>query len=80
MSDDRCTQNKPYVVEVEPGNYAWCSCGKSANQPYCDGSHKGTEFTPQVVKIEEKKVVAWCGCRRSGNEPFCDGTHSKPSS
>ncbi len=72
-----CPQNRPYVTEEEAGNYAWCSCGKSANQPYCDGSHGGTTFKPIVVKLEEKKVVAWCGCKKSGNMPYCDGTHSK---
>ncbi len=64
-------------MEIEPGNYAWCACGESDNQPYCDGSHKGTEFSPIVEKIEEPKKVAWCGCKHSGSKPFCDGTHAK---
>ena len=82
MSDDAphvpiCTQKMPYVIEEEPGKKAWCACGKSANQPYCDGSHVGTGCVPVVVEITEKKHVAWCGCRKTGNAPFCDGTHSK---
>jgi len=72
-----CPQPMPYVLEEEPGTKAWCSCGKSQDQPFCDGSHAGTPCRPVVVKIEEKKVVAWCGCKRTGNPPFCDGSHSK---
>jgi CDGSH-type Zn-finger protein len=72
-------QNAPYVCEEKPGTKAWCACGESENQPYCDGSHarKNTGMTPMVVEIDEEKTVAWCGCRQSGNKPFCDGTHSK---
>jgi len=69
------TQKSPYVLDTEPGNYAWCQCGKSANQPFCDGSHRGSEFTPIKVTIEDKGKKAWCGCKHSLNKPFCDGTH-----
>jgi len=75
MSEPEISQKSPYVQELEPGNYAWCACGKSKGQPYCDGSHKGSEFSPVVVKIEEKKRVAWCGCKHSKNGAFCDGSH-----
>ena len=65
----------PVVVEVEPGKYAWCSCGESANQPYCDGAHKGSGFKPVLEEITEKKKVAWCACKQTGDAPFCDGRH-----
>lgn len=70
-------QKAPFVMEVEPGNYAWCSCGKSTNQPYCDGAHKGSSFSPIIEVVEEKKVVAWCGCKNSSKGGFCDGSHSQ---
>jgi len=76
MSEANTKQNSPHVLEVEPGTYAWCACGRSQSQPYCDGSHRGSEFRPAVVEIEEPKEVAWCGCKESGNKPYCDGTHN----
>ncbi|MCA8958233.1 MAG: CDGSH iron-sulfur domain-containing protein [Planctomycetes bacterium] len=77
MDQPHCPQKLPYVVEVEPGTYAWCSCGRSAKQPYCDGSHGGTGFLPLIEKIAERKKVAWCGCKRTAGKPYCDGSHSR---
>ena len=67
----------PYVQKGEIKKYAWCSCGESTNQPFCDGSHKGTSFTPFIVDNEKEGTLAWCGCKATSNAPFCDGTHSK---
>jgi CDGSH-type Zn-finger protein len=75
MANPKVAGKNPIIMEVEPGTYWWCACGESKNQPFCDGSHKGTEFSPVEVKIEEKKNVAWCACKQSKNKPFCDGTH-----
>ncbi|HEY9188596.1 MAG TPA: CDGSH iron-sulfur domain-containing protein [Bacteroidota bacterium] len=75
MSNPKVAQKSPIVMEVDAGVYWWCACGESKNQPFCDGSHKSTEFTPLEVKIEEKKKVAWCACKSTKNQPFCDGTH-----
>ncbi len=77
MEKPKITQKMPYVMDVQPGKYYWCACGQSKNQPYCDGSHKGTSFTPVMTEITEAKKVAWCGCKMSNNKPFCDGIHKK---
>jgi CDGSH-type Zn-finger protein len=69
--------NRPFVMEMEPGTYYWCACGRTKNQPFCDGSHKGTDIAPMKVDIKEKKTVAWCGCRKTANRPYCDGSHAK---
>lgn len=77
MDKPEIPQKSPYVLEVEPGRYAWCSCGKSAKQPFCDGAHKGTGFRPIIEEVTVKKTMAWCGCKNSANGSFCDGTHTK---
>lgn len=77
MSDPTIFEKKPAVTELEPGDYWWCACGKSANGTFCDGSHKGTGFAPTKVTIEETKTVALCLCKHSNNGAFCDGSHTK---
>ena len=77
MEEPTIAKKAPYVLDMEAGSYYWCSCGKSAKQPFCDGSHKGSEFVPMKVEIAEAKKVAWCGCKHSANKPFCDGAHAK---
>jgi len=75
MKDPKIAAKTPAMVNLEPGTYFWCACGHSKNQPFCDGSHKGTEFAPAQFKIEEKKDVFLCRCKQSSNKPFCDGAH-----
>jgi len=77
MADPVCTQKSPHVMELNPGTYWWCSCGKSKTAPFCDGAHTGTRFSPEAVEIKEKQTVALCGCKHSKTGAFCDGTHSK---
>ena len=67
---------KPIPVEVEAGKtYWWCSCGKSARQPFCDGSHKGTDFTPVRYDATQTGKVWFCACKHSAKAPLCDGSH-----
>ena len=69
---------KPVVLELEQHkNYAWCACGRSSNQPWCDGSHKVTSIKPVVFKSETNAKNAMCMCKQSANKPFCDGTHNR---
>ena len=69
---------KPLPVEVQIGsNYFWCSCGKSNKQPFCDGSHKGSDYVPMKFTAEKSEVVYFCGCKKTGNSPLCDGSHQK---
>lgn len=75
MSEPVVAQKSPYPLELEPGKYWWCACGRSANQPFCDGSHKDTGFSPVAFELEEAKKVWLCGCKHTKNRPFCDGTH-----
>ena len=77
MIEPIIVDKKPILLALGPGTYFWCSCGQSQNQPYCDGSHQGTEFTPVKFALEEKKQVALCQCKYTSNSPFCDGAHSK---
>jgi len=78
MSDAVNAQKAPMPVEVEEGkNYLWCACGKSAKQPFCDGSHKDTGISPVKYTAEASKKVFFCGCKQSAKAPLCDGTHSK---
>ena len=76
MSKGAIAGRAPTGVDVEAGKtYYWCSCGKSAKQPFCDGSHKGSEFTPQAYKPEQDGKVWFCTCKQTGKAPLCDGTH-----
>lgn len=77
MAKGKIAARTPAVMELEPGDYYWCQCGRSQNQPFCDGSHKGTEFSPVKLTIEEKRRVALCQCKQTDTQPMCDGTHKR---
>lgn len=76
MTEPVVAQKGPYEVELKAGQkYFWCACGRSTHQPFCDGSHKGTDFKPHVF-IAEAAGPAWlCGCKTTKTHPFCDGSH-----
>ncbi|MAQ57653.1 MAG: glutamate synthase [Chloroflexi bacterium] len=69
-------QKDPYIVNVEEGkSYLWCSCGRSEKQPFCDSSHRGTEFKPVKYTAEADEEIYFCGCKNSSDQPLCDDTH-----
>jgi CDGSH-type Zn-finger protein len=78
MTEPNVAQKGPFAVDVETGKtYFWCACGRSKNQPFCDGSHKGSEFAPVQWQATETGRQFFCGCKHTGTKPFCDGTHSR---
>ena len=79
MSEDEalCPQKGPYQVTLEAGRaYLWCSCGRSARQPFCDGAHKTTNFEPHRFIADSSGTFNLCGCKGTDDRPFCDGTHN----
>lgn len=75
MSEPKIAALRPVVMELEPGTYWWCACGRSASQPFCDGSHRGTDFVPLRMDIAEPCRKALCMCKHTAGQPYCDGSH-----
>ena len=78
MSNPIIADNKPAKVSLSKGQeYHFCTCGRSRSQPFCDGSHAGTGFTPRVIVADEDQEAYLCACKHTANPPFCDGTHAR---
>lgn len=79
MSVPKIAQKSPYEITTQEGQkVAWCSCGHSEKQPFCDGAHarNSTGMKPMLHKCEKSETVYFCGCKHTKTPPFCDGSHS----
>ena len=77
MAEPVVARPKPCLVTLKGGRtYFWCACGRSANQPFCDGSHKGTGLEPRKFVADADEEVLLCGCKQTATAPFCDGAHT----
>lgn len=77
MTKPVCSQKSPYAIELEAGEHYWCACGRTKQQPFCDGSHDGTGMGPVKFTLAQKETRYLCGCRATHGAPFCDGSHDK---
>ena len=78
MTEPKIAAKEPIAVELEAGKqYFFCTCGGSQKQPFCDGAHAGSEFTPQAFTAEKDGTAYLCQCKRTSNPPYCDGSHAK---
>lgn len=77
MTDAARAGDRPLPIEVEAGKvYFWCACGHSTSQPFCDGSHKGTAFSPVRYVAEDSGKLFFCACKQTSDAPLCDGSHN----
>ncbi|EDQ32101.1 Iron-binding zinc finger CDGSH type [Hoeflea phototrophica DFL-43] len=80
MTKGQVAATVPVRIEVEADkSYFWCTCGQSSKQPFCDGSHSGTEFQPLKWTAEQSGAKFFCTCKQTDGQPFCDGSHSTVS-
>lgn len=77
MTKPKIADTKPKQVSLDAGEYHWCACGLSKNQPFCDGSHAGTEFQPKAFSVAKTGDAHLCMCKQTANPPYCDGTHAQ---
>ena len=77
MDKPTIAAKEPKQLDLQAGTYTWCACGRSKGQPFCDGSHQGTSFTPLRFELKEARQTWLCQCKHTKNPPFCDGAHTK---
>lgn len=76
MTEVRVAGLSPVEVDLEPGQYYFCTCGRSENQPFCDGSHKGTDLKPLAFEVAMRERCYLCTCKQTADAPYCDGSHN----
>ena len=77
MKKGKIAGDSPISINVLEGkSYFWCTCGISSNQPFCDGSHKGTVFKPLRYLARQSQKVFFCSCKQTNDQPLCDGSHN----
>ncbi len=80
MDKSKKVQQMPIAVELKTGEtYSWCTCGKTAKEPFCDGSHVGSSFSPLEFTVNEDKTAFLCSCKKTKKTPYCDGSHESPT-
>ncbi len=77
MTQPKVAATSPVQIDLEKGEHHWCSCGESKGQPFCDGSHRGTPFTPLAFTVDQPRKAHLCLCKHTKNPPYCDGSHAQ---